>query len=104
VETRHAWVAAQAGQVPPPQSTVVSAPLRTESPQLGAWQTLPAQTWLLQSVETRHAWVAAQAGQVPPPQSTAVSAPLRTESLQLGAWQTLPVQTWLVQSATTPQR
>jgi hypothetical protein len=88
--------------VPPPQSTSVSAPLRTPSVHAGAWQTFPVQTPLVQSAPVVQPWPGVQSAHVPP-QSTSVSVPLRTPSLHAGAWQTFPVQTSLVQSAPVVQ-
>jgi hypothetical protein len=56
---------AQAGQAPP-QSTPVSAPLRTPSLQAGAWQTPALHTLDAQSLATLHAIPSPQAGQPPP--------------------------------------
>jgi hypothetical protein len=59
----------------------------TPSLQVGATQTLAAQTPLAQSVAARQPRPSAQRGQVPPPQSTSVSAPFLTPSMHEGAAQ-----------------
>jgi hypothetical protein len=98
VSSAHAWPSPQPGQGPP-QSTAVSAPFFTRSVQLGAAQTLLAQTPLSQSVALAHPPPAAHGGHAPPPQSTPVSAPFFTRSVQPGATQTPLAQALLAQSA-----
>src|SRR3989338_8916729 len=76
---------AQAGQVPPPQSTSVSAPFCALSLQVAIGGLHMSDTQLLetQSVFAEQESRLAQAGQVPPPQSTSVSAPFCIPSLQV---------------------
>jgi hypothetical protein len=93
---------AQPLQVPPPQSTSVSAPLRVVSAQLGAWHTPPEQTLLWQSPPVPHCLPVAQLPQLPP-QSTSLSLPFRTPSLQLAASQLPPRHTPLWQSSPVRQ-
>lgn len=75
----------------PPQSTAVSVPLVTPSPQ--EMQTLSKQLLLMQSEACVHASRSAQRGQRSPPQSVSVSRPLRAPSehepgsLQRSFWQ-----------------
>src|SRR6266852_2810250 len=66
---------AHVGQVPPPQSTSVSAPFFTPSRHVGGWQMPVVQTPLVQSAATRHIFRSAHGAQMPPPQSMSVSAP-----------------------------
>jgi hypothetical protein len=83
--------AAQSGH-DPPQSTSLSLPFLTLSVHVSAWQTLPVQTSLTQSVAAPHAFPGPQGVQLCPPQSTSLSVPFFTLSVQLASWQTLPVQ------------
>src|SRR5687768_6949044 len=79
---------AHAGQVPPPQSTSVSAPFLSTSMQLGVEQTRDGlQLALTQSPSTAHAWPLMQSGQLGPPQSTPVSVPFLKVSVQIGVAQ-----------------
>jgi hypothetical protein len=75
----------------PPQSTPVSPPFCTESTHVGAWQTLPVQTPLVQSALPPQflpsAHVSLAASQVVPPQSRSVSAPFFTPSVHVAAAQ-----------------
>ena len=87
----------------PPQSTSVSVPLRTPSPQLGAWQTLLVQTPLVQSAPVLQPWPGPQSGHTGPPQSMPVSAPSCTPPVQVGCSQTPLVQSPLVQSEPVSQ-
>ena len=82
----------------PPQSTSVSEPFLTPSPQLGAWHRLPVHTPVTQSLPPAQPSPTSQASGQDPPQSVSVSVPLRTPSLQVGAWQMLPLHTPLAQS------
>jgi hypothetical protein len=82
----------QAVQVPPPQSTSLSAPFCTPSLHEGIAQVPPTHTWLVQSDAIEQLFPGAQAGQVLP-QSTSVSVPFLTPSLHEGAWQTPPAHT-----------
>src|SRR4051812_39840442 len=75
----HTCVGMQPGQVPPPQSTSVSAPLRTPSVQLTVRQTLATQLLVEQSAGALHALPVVH-GVHEPPQSTSVSLPLRVPS------------------------
>jgi hypothetical protein len=74
-------------QVPPPQSTPVSAPFLTPSLHAAGWHVPSLQTPLVQSPPNVHVCESPQVGQEPP-QSVAVSEPFSTSSLQAGAWQT----------------
>jgi hypothetical protein len=94
---------AQAGQVPPPQSTSVSAPSCAPSLQVVPMQTPLVQAPVLQSVPTRQCWGGTQAAHLPPPQSMSVSAPFCTPSAQVGSWQ-VARQTPLWQSLARLQR
>jgi hypothetical protein len=82
--TAHVPLVGHFGQVPPPQSTSVSAPFFTLSVQLADWQMLPTQTPLWQSPPTLHVLPAAHFGHEAPPQSMSVSVPFFTVSVQLG--------------------
>ncbi len=78
-----------AAQVPPPQSLSVSLPFLTLSRQVGAWQTLPVHTLLVQSEPKAQTLPLPQAAQSMPPQSLSVSLPFFTVSTQVGATHTL---------------
>jgi hypothetical protein len=67
----------------PPQSVSISPPFSTESAHVGFWQTLAAQTRLLQSFAPRQLAPPVHAVQVPPPQSTSLSLPFLTKSEQV---------------------
>lgn len=88
-------------QTPPPQSTSVSRPFLTMSEHVGARQTMPVQTPLVQSVVTLHPRPSAQGRHVVPPQSTPVSSLFFTMSVQLDAWQLPLLQILLAQSVST---
>jgi hypothetical protein len=91
------------GQLPP-QSTSVSLPFCTPSPQLGVAQTPPLHTPLAQSVPNVQLPAVPQRWQlVAPPQSTSLSPPFFTTSEQLGTRQMLPTQTLLEQSVGVEQ-
>src|SRR5437016_1557355 len=81
--------AAHGSQVPPPQSTPVSLPLRALSLQSGGaqWLSVPGaplvQTWLVQSEALRQRFSSSQGLQWRPPQSTSLSSPLRKVSSQV---------------------
>jgi hypothetical protein len=80
----------------------VSLPLRTPSPQVGAWQT-PLQTLLVQSAGALHPLPGTQAVQAPP-QSTSVSVPFFAPSLHFASAQTkLALQKPVWQSVPAPQ-
>jgi hypothetical protein len=99
--TRQTLADAQVGQVPPPQSTSVSAPFFTTSAQVGVWHTLPVHLPLWQSPLTAQALPLAQSDVQLPPQSMSVSVPFLTPSVHPDAWQLLfgaPVHTPLTQS------
>jgi hypothetical protein len=103
----HALPVAQGGQVPPPQSTSVSAPFFTPSVQLGAAHVPLVQVSPpAQSLAMVHALPVAQGGQVPPPQSTSVSAPSFTPSVQLAAahtpWAQTPLWHWEAELQAVP--
>jgi hypothetical protein len=87
-----------------------SAPFLIPSIHVAAWQMLPKQLLLWQSVEATHALVAGHRRQpgvgVGPPQSLSLSPWFCTPSLHVGIWHVfvgLPVQTRLVQSDGAPQ-
>jgi hypothetical protein len=90
-------------QVPPPQSTPLSAPFLIPSLQAAAWQSPPTHTPLVQSLAALHAPPTAQGAQAGPPQSTPVSAPLRTLSLHAAGAQIPLRQTPVAQSLPTAQ-
>ena len=71
--------------------------------QVAAWQRLPVQTALAQSLPLPHISPVPQPPQVDPPQSMSVSSWFWTPSPQVGAWQRLPVQTPLEQSVPIAQ-
>src|SRR5258705_417742 len=75
---------AQAGQVPPPQSTAVSVPSLLPFAQVAGAHTVVTvlQTVLLQSLLTAQCCPSAQALQYTPPQSTSVSSKLGVPSKQ----------------------
>jgi hypothetical protein len=62
------------------------------SEQVGAWQTLPTQSRLTQSVLELHPPPVPQGAQFGPPQSTPVSPSFWMPSEQESAWQTVPAQ------------
>jgi hypothetical protein len=74
----------QSAQLPPPQSTSVSAALRTTSLQSGAAHLPAVQTLFKQSAGPVQAWLVPHLPHVPP-QSTSISLPFLTSSKQLGA-------------------
>jgi hypothetical protein len=92
----------QGAQLAPPQSTLASSRLRTESEQVGTWQMLPVHTWLAQSPGALQSLVSMHGPQLPP-QSTSVSPWLWTPSAQVGAWHALSVHTRLIQSPALAQ-
>jgi hypothetical protein len=75
------------GQLPPPQSVAVSAPLVTPSVQVAALQAPEAHTLLAQSAPAPHAFPTTQ-GLHEPPQSTSDSVPFFVLSEHEGVWQT----------------
>jgi hypothetical protein len=99
-EVLQPWLDAQRLLHVPPQSTSVSAPFFTWSPQIGLWHTFGEQTPLTQSTGAPHDWPGWHPLQPPPPQSTAFSLPFFTPSLHEGGRQRLvvPLQTPLAQS------
>jgi hypothetical protein len=94
-----AWLVPHLLQLPP-QSTSLSVPFFTVSPQVGTAHLFAVHTPLVQSAATRQALVSAHLLQLPP-QSTSVSVPFFTLSVQPPGAHTkgLPVQTPLMQSA-----
>src|SRR5580698_1201999 len=97
VSTLQSLLTAQAGQVPPPQSTSVSLLFFTPSEQSGVHVPV-AHCAPAQSLSMLHVLVGPHLGQVPPPQSTSVSLPFSTPSEQVAAAQTPVVQTLSTQS------
>jgi hypothetical protein len=94
----------QRGQlVEPPQSTSLSPPFLTLSPQPGDWQMPLTHRARLQSELAVHPRPSTHFGQPPPPQSLAVSVPFVTPSVQVAALHTPPVHTLLPQSLAVPQ-
>jgi hypothetical protein len=92
-------VGAQLGHAPP-QSTSVSVPLRTPSPQVAATHLLALQTPLAQSEGALQPRPSGQGAQALPPQSTSVSVPPFSPSLHPGPTHTsVTAHSPVVQSA-----
>jgi hypothetical protein len=97
-------LSAQAPQLAPPQSTSVSVPFLTRSPQLDVWHVfgLPEQTPLIQSAAPVQVLAVAHFEQVPP-QSASLSLPFFMPSLQVAVAHLPALQTPLWQSAPIEQ-
>jgi hypothetical protein len=88
VSVWHIWPLAHWVQVPPPQSTSVSAPSRRWSAHWLSTQVLivGSQAPEMQSVLAAHIAPLSHWVQVPPPQSTSVSVPSLVPSPQESGW------------------
>src|SRR5207245_2329504 len=101
---RHAWPSPQSGQVLPPQSTSLSVPFLTPSPQVGAARTDELHTRPWQTPATAQFFPLAHLVGQEAPQSTSPSVPFWIPSLQVGAAQIAPMQIRLWQSSPRRQR